>query len=395
MYWHDPDPGAFAAISPALGSLGVREVVSERGTSLLLRDSPLLTGVAREDLIYQITTSGWNQSSVPDVHASNCQFIGRPINPTDITPIDLSKAVLTSAVLSPTGLTLQSTGVADFVVRAAAAGQYPLYITAVAGRSDTSALIRVDVSGIQSSWLPVPGVVSGPALDLVPLIAGSNHVTLTVQNAGDSDTCQIAAIALGSEAQYPSGAQILAAPGALVAWKHGGGLVVLDGTEWDSNANNTLRGARFASALLSDVGFGFASAAAGSSSQSIPLSAFSLNGVSPYFSQTNDRISFYNDGDVETKVRFAQSGRYDFRVYGYSSPFHGVYALAQVSIDGKSVGDVELKSATAQWFEIDSIPVVTGEHSIGFSFINDQSDATEDRNMFVQGFAVAAAAGNQ
>jgi len=372
VYWHAPDSDTFAKLRNAFGAEGLEIKVSEQGTSLGSRESPLLSGVSREDVTYAEISTSWDRPMTQDVHASSCQFI----------PMRDGKAV---GVQIP--VTISSEG--GSLTLAASAPTAGIYRLTWSGRSNVGAspVLRVDVNDVQSSWLQMTPAGGSDYDTLVELAAGSNQIRVSPTNRSSAGQYSIAHAAL-EKAAYPSGTELLVLPGAVVTWKQGGGRVVLDGMEWDTNTQNALRGARYASALFSALGFAFTPPSPAAAAQSIPLSSFKLTGDSPYFDQSSTQITMRTNGVVESKVRFADAGRYQFRINGLSSICDGVYGQAKITVDGQEAGIAEVKSTTPQWFDVGGITVPAGVHTIGLAFINDASNATEDRNLFVQGVSV-------
>jgi len=236
VYWHAPAPDAFTQLQDTIGANGLQIESSEQGTSLLQRENPLLSGVSREDLTYAEISKNWDRPLTQDVHASSCQFI----------PID-------SDLGAPMPLVANGTGT-DFtyLITVPTAGLYELTLT----MTGASAVLRVDVNDIQSSWLQLGSTESRDYETLVNLEDGKNVVTISGVNGSNKKQYHIDGAAI-RHANYPAGMEVPVLPGAVITWKQGRGRVVLDGTEWDSNTQNAARGARYASALFSALGVAF------------------------------------------------------------------------------------------------------------------------------------------
>jgi hypothetical protein len=392
VYWHSPDPDSLASLKGALRAGGLSEIVAERGTSLIDRADALTDGIAREDLTYQIISQAWDRGMRPDVRASKCQFV-----PTDalaaLSPVDPANIKVTKGDLAGGQINLDPSGTATVNVRAPRSGLYVLALSVNPAPVEPtfggqSMLVRIDTNGAQSSWIPI-GPGQSPTYDtVVDLAAGANTVDIVALGGPGARRISLAGIGVGTKPAYGADIDVLALPGSVVTWKVGPGRVVLDGMEWDSNSDNSARGERYAGALFDNIGVQMSPPAPASAAQSIGLSQFALVGASPYFSQTPSEMDLLSDGLVAAPVRFTTGGTYHFRIYARATPFHGVYAIARFSIDGTPFGDVEVKSPTPRWFDVGDVKIARGTHTVGLAFINDQSDANEDRNLYVQGVSV-------
>jgi len=139
-----------------------------------------------------------------------------------------------------------------YLITVPTAGLYELTLT----MTGASAVLRVDVNDIQSSWLQLGSTESRDYETLVNLEDGKNVVTISGVNGSNKKQYHIDGAAI-RHANYPAGMEVPVLPGAVITWKQGRGRVVLDGTEWDSNTQNAARGARYASALFSALGVAF------------------------------------------------------------------------------------------------------------------------------------------
>src|SRR5690606_917280 len=100
-------------------------------------------------------------------------------------------------------------------------------------------------------------------------------------------------VRLDERAAYPPNVRPLTLPGSILAVDEPRrGAVVLDATPWDDAGPNAVRGRRFASALLANLGAAFEPHEATRPVESIPLRHFELIGESPYFSQSPARLEF-------------------------------------------------------------------------------------------------------
>jgi hypothetical protein len=161
------------------------------------------------------------------------------------------------------------------------------------------------------------------------------------------------------------------------------GRVVIDCVRWDTNERNALKGRRFASALLRNVGAAFAPPEA--EPTWIGPSAFEPVGDVPYFRKTAAEIALVAAGTVEAEIECASAGTYTVFVNGRSDPALGVFAKAGVTIDDRAVGEVELKSSAEATFLAGVIALEEGAHLLRVQYTNDLYAPGQDRNLYVTG----------
>ena len=117
----------------------------------------------------------------------------------------------------------------------------------------------------------------------------------------------------------------------------------------------------------------------------LPLSVVKPAGLIPFFRKDNREVSLVASGTVEAQFECATDGIYAIILKGRSTPAEGVYAVASVSVDGKNVDQVELKSQYARNFPAGEINLTKGEHKVTVKFTNDLFKAGEDRNLYLNG----------
>jgi hypothetical protein len=185
--------------------------------------------------------------------------------------------------------------------------------------------------------------------------------------------------AKGGEA-YPAGAEILIAPGAVVALTNMGTTVVLDGMNWDRDGDNTVRGCRYATALLAGLGAAFVEPS-GRVVTPLPLGYFKLVGDSPYSAVSGQEIVLRSAGTVEAEFECAAEGGYEIVLGGSSTPAGGEYAKVSVRVDGSEVAVVEMETS-GRW-SAGTVRLNRGRHRLAVKFINDALIGGEDRNVFL------------
>jgi beta-galactosidase len=102
-----------------------------------------------------------------------------------------------------------------------------------------------------------------------------------------------------------------------------------------------------------------------------------------------DHITMATVGTARVKTSVPADGLYALGVDSMGTPCDGGYPLAEIRLDGKSIGTI---SATAAYARVTVLaPMTAGDHEISVSFTNDASSPTEDRNYFLRSVAVGPA----
>lgn len=391
VYWHDPDSAAFAAVRDLLGAQGMKINSASSGTSLNLRESSYLDGISREDVCYTESTQAWDRPLSHLADSAAAALVPATLQKQALRVDAGTGQLVGGSVLNSSGAaaaTFTDAGTVTFSVNAPRTGTYPLTFTA-SGTQDSGEypMVEVDVNTVQSTWHSLTQSDLLEYSTLVSLRPGKNEIGLRFINPGGKREITIGTIALYSEANYPPGAEQLVLPGALVTWPSGTGRVVIDEMNWNRAGENAVKGNRYASVLLRNLGFEFSAPSDGEST-AIPLEGFKLMGESPFFAQSTDVISLRSNGTVEAVFECANTGRYAIRIDGYSTPCYGEYADANISVDGKELATVNVHSLTAASFVVGALPLEAGQHSVRISFLNDRSNSTEDRNLFITGVSV-------
>ncbi len=102
-----------------------------------------------------------------------------------------------------------------------------------------------------------------------------------------------------------------------------------------------------------------------------------------------DHITMATVGTARIRATFPADGFYALGIDSRGSICNGGYPVADVRVDGTSVGSVY---ATADFSRGTIVArIAAGEHEISVSFVNDASNATEDRNYFLRSIALGPA----
>jgi hypothetical protein len=99
----------------------------------------------------------------------------------------------------------------------------------------------------------------------------------------------------------------------------------------------------------------------------------------------------WSNGYVANAVTFSTDGTYPMTVTAYGSPAAGVWPHMEIRVDQVAVASFTVNSATPRTYRVNA-KMVAGRHQIAVAFTNDLwIQGVEDRNLYVQSVAVAAA----
>lgn len=393
LYWHAPDPATFAAIRDSLGLSGLKVEDARSGLSLRSREEPILSGISREDVTYTTLPSGFDRrmeflpegaaqiflprrsAQGPQVRfeAKELHVSGGTLHPGGAVEFDRRGAIRLTADVSQTGLypiTLSADGTAE-------AGQFPM--------------LQISMDQALITTIALTAETVRPYTTLMALPAGRHEVSIRFLNGSEwagRRHLTIHEISLGAPVTYPDGVEVLALPGALLTAQVGSAKIVLDGTQWDESGVNELKGRRYANALFANLGLGFLAPSREASAEAIPLTAFRLAGDSPYAELKSDQITLRSNGLIEGTLYCATTGRYALRLEGFSTPMQGTYAIVRFFVDGHPLSELEVASPTSRPFITAPLLLTAGRHILGMAFVNDASNATEDRNLFLKGISL-------
>jgi hypothetical protein len=276
------------------------------------------------------------------------------------------------------------------------AGLYPLTLTASGGgesgvlENGTSGevfpLLEIRINGNLSGTLRLNTDERRDYTTLLALPAGPCTLQIAFAEATQGRMTTLEMVALGEPAQYPVGSQVVLLPGSLLSMPVGQGRIILDGVRWDTTDINRVKGNRYASGLLANLGGRFSTPELGTGLSDLPLSRFHLVGESAYSDLSPALITLRNNGLVEAEFTCAVAGTYRLNLRGYSSAVGGAYSQVKVLLDGKEIRTVELNSPTSKVFDAGTLDIAPGRHRLGLAFINDAlGDNGEDRNLFLEG----------
>lgn len=105
-----------------------------------------------------------------------------------------------------------------------------------------------------------------------------------------------------------------------------------------------------------------------------------------------DMWNLWSNGELADFVEVKKPGHYLIEVEAKGSPAAGVWPFMRISLDGESVGDVEVKSPELKVFRF-PLHVAPGHYRIAVRFTNDFLTEDEDRNLYLRRITVRPADG--
>ena len=401
LYWHNPDMDTFEALKDTIKASGLKIVDSQGPVSVNLRGNELLSGVSREDLMFISEPSGWRReinidTSVIDKtimprlrqgYGGQAQQMGGIQQKIEAENLELSGNRV-SVDSTGENVHFKTLGTATGYITVPESGVYILSLTA-GGKEAWGAypfvIIEVDDEIIKQLILSQNEMREYTFLAELP--AGRNKLEIIFINGspwGGGRELVLDSLVIKEKAAIPDNIEFITLPAALVNIKTDNNQIIIDNIKWDSNERNLTKGLRYASALLANLGASFEIDKRGDITW-LDIEKFELIGESPYFEKTVDQLRLRSDGTVSADFDCAQKSKYTVYVRGYSTPVKDEYALVEVLIDDKVVGEKIIASSMSDEFEIGAVTIPEGEHQISVSFVNDLWEDGQDRNLFIDG----------
>lgn len=391
VYWHAPDPDAFAGLREVLGARDTRIEPSQGPVTIIRRDHEVLSGVSREDVCFTGPVRDWQRRA--DVDPSVVDRALLPDLPAgEVDRIEAGDMEIQGQIVhvSPESdlVTFATSGSGSTWIDVSEAGLYSLSV--LAGGTPAAGVyplvsVGVDDREVAAVSLSEEKITSYPVLAHLP--AGRHKVSVAFVNdavVGTEDRNLILdAILIGREPWRAEGVEFLTQPPAVAIFAAGRGRVVLDGVRWDINTGNIVKGHRYASALLANLGASF-EAPEPEPTWLSPL-IFEPVGRITYFGKNERELSLYSSGEVAAGFACVTPGRYSVFLRGRSTPAEGVYAKVEMAVDGRRIAEVEVRSGTDRVFRVGTVELSQGRHVLSARFTNDLQTASEDRNLWVSG----------
>ncbi|MBN2450171.1 MAG: hypothetical protein JXR77_07260, partial [Lentisphaeria bacterium] len=401
VYWHAPDEGTFARVSGPLGASGFRVQSSAGPVTVRPRLVEVFPGLCREDLMFAGSASGGESWKRP--FAADPAVIDRALLPVasvgGTTRIEAESMALegryVSVTADGTGVTFATVGTGTFSFAAAEAGLYPVVVhaggTPAAGvfplvvlRHGNETLAQISLT--QGEQKAYPSMVELPAGVCELRLAYTNDL----QADGEDRNLVLDAIQIGHRPLEHAAAELLTLPPAVALLPCGRGRLVVDCVRWDRNPRNETKARRYASALLAGLGASFAPPVPEPSW--VPAAAFELEGSSGHFEKTGTELRYRSQGVCRAAFECVRAGSYEVVLRGWSNEVQGVYGRANVVVDGRAVGEVEVASTSSQTFAVGRLDALgTGTHTVEVTFTNDIWEPPLDRNLTVEAVGFRAA----
>ena len=393
LYWHAPDPRAFEAMRT---SVGAGELAIRPGSGplrLYAREHPLLAGICREDIAYAGPVEGrsWMRGFQLDPEVSDrlvCCRVGEvPADRFEAEDMRLSGGIV-EVTPDGRGVIMATVGEARTRVTVRDAGLHR--ITIVAGGTDVDGVYPV--VSLRANGEPTAQVTltegrtrAYAVLGMLPV--GEVEITVAFVNDltqnGQDRNLMLDAIAVDRTPIGDGGVEFLTMPPALAAARCGRNRLVLDGIRWDTAKRNALKGRRYASALLGNLGVAFKPPPPAASW--IPTAQFDAVGKIAFFRKEESELGLFSAGVVGADFECIRDGEYSVVLSGHSTPARGEYAEARISIDGRTLETVMVSSAATAEFDAGALRLGKGKHRVEVAFVNDLQAGGEDRNLLVRG----------
>ena len=178
-------------------------------------------------------------------------------------------------------------------------------------------------------------------------------------------------------------ATLLTRPGAVAQVRRGGGLILLDEIAWDTEAQNTTKANRYASALFTGLGAAFRPPTG------LAISAETMSNINVAAYHVSGGIAYLNsNGRIETAVNITTAGNYTFEIVAGGTPAQGVLPQIGIVVDGVVRTNFFLTTTNLATYTV-VLSLAGGTHAIGLAFLNDYYAPPEDRNAVFEQFTLA------
>jgi len=392
IYWHAPDPQAFEAMREAVGAGELAVQPGSGPLRLAAREHRLLAGVCREDVTYAGAVKGrsWMRGFELDPGVADrvvsCRVGDAPSDRYEAEDMQLSGGIVRVAP-DGKGVIMATVGEARTTARIREAGLYR--ITVVAGGTDVNGVYPV--VSLRANGDPVAQVAlteektrAYACLGMLP--TGDVEICTAFVNDlredGQDRNLLLDAIEIDRDPIGEEGLQYLTQPPALAVLETEGSRLVVDGIRWDTATRNALKGRRYASALLRNLGVAFHPPPPPASW--IPTAHFDAVGKIAFFRKEKSELGIFSAGAVAAEFACDREEELVVVLSGRSTPSRGEYAKARLSVDGHPVGAVKVHSAVTTAFDVGRLRLKKGRHRVEVAFVNDLQSGSEDRNLYVR-----------
>jgi hypothetical protein len=357
---------------------------------VLRRDSTNATVRPANDDLYWILQPGtWNQTEVLSTNVAS-RYYRKNFNLTTYNNIQVvNMPIHSTGSAGSGGWWLYANGYVAQNINVAQAGTY---------------LFNVQASGtpVQGGWPHMVLLIDGVAQDSVTV--PTNQLAYYTFNADITPGTHQLAVSFDNDAYAPpedrnlflaqilwgrdadnNPATLLARPGVVAQDRRGGGLVILDEIEWDTETQNATKAGRYISRLLTDLGV------AVQPSPGVAVVAGTMTNVNVAAYNTSGGIAYLNsNGRIETSVNITAAGNYVFTITAGGTAAAGVLPQVGVTVDGNSQTNFFLTDTNLATYSV-TLFLTAGTHAIGLAFLNDYYAPPEDRNAFFGQFTISPA----
>jgi hypothetical protein len=100
-------------------------------------------------------------------------------------------------------------------------------------------------------------------------------------------------------------------------------------------------------------------------------------------------ITFATNGRATFTAQIPAAGTYQFGIVARGTPVKDVYPMVSVYLDGQRVGMLYVARKDLAYYSL-PIRATAGQHQIAIAFTNDEYAPPEDRNLYVERYALVA-----
>ena len=408
VYWHAPSPEAFEELKHELGAGALTLIPSQGPITKEDGKHDLFLGVSREELYYVGDPDGssWRAPVAPDPTMVDFCLAPTAERSGDLRRFEAEDMTIDGQIVSehedPPGVVFATAGSATTSLAVTEPGLYRAVI--VAGGTPLEKVyprVQLAVDGRVAAEVQLSAPEFREYATVVRLAAGDHALAAAFvndqQRGGEDRNLYLDAILVDTSPFLQSGVLFLTLPPAVgvidtaAAAGRPGFRLVIDTIRWDRASRNRARAARYASALLANLGASFH--APDPEPEWIRPRSLEAVGDIPYFSKSDKQVNLVAAGTIAADFSCRETGTYDVVVRGHSAPADGVFATARVTIDDRDVGEVELTAPSSESFPVGTVAVSAGDHRLTLAYTNDLYRDGADRNLYVNavGFRKRAA----
>lgn len=394
LYWHLPEKESFEQLKHIFGIPHLS--LEKMSGHLTFRDmnQPLFQGICREDLVF-IDKQTWSSSGRgividPEIIQSAVSIKTEPENSVtyEIEEWTLS-GQLVYVANNKKEVVFATNGAAIGNIHVDKPGIYPVALNARGDQADGGwPLARISVNGNPEAFLLVNG--TDPALysTMVELPGGDVLIEIAFINdlysQGQDRNLTADSLLLAKEPVDTGTIQFLTLPAGVAECRiNKSSRVIIDTIRWHENEKNRVKGMRYASVLMANMGASFLEPAI--EPEWISADYFSRDGEIPYYTQSEGLFTLYTVGTIKAEFLCAREASYSIFIRAYSTEVNGGYSRIRVIVDGTVIGEIEIRSPATDVFPAGSCFLGKGTHTISIAYINDLYQDGGDRNLFFQG----------